>query len=114
MDWSSIIPPTTSTIGCTTVLTSRNHQDPSQSHTFLNIPINDVFLATRAGVRSILIGTLMFVLQQQIPSEEGVPDDIAHIISAVGSDYSDLEMITISTLCVPYFGSDIQNPYYGH
>ncbi|KIM81864.1 hypothetical protein PILCRDRAFT_821225 [Piloderma croceum F 1598] len=105
------------TISCTAVLMSRSRQEPLQSHTFFSIPINHIFLGKRTGVNSILIGTLICVLQEQMLSGCEVSDDITRIISAVGSDSPDqldLETITVATTRIPVFGDDMQNPIYGY
>lgn len=100
------------TISCTTVLVSRNHSGvPLQSHTYLNIPIPDVLLARRAEVTSILIGSLLSALQQQIITENGVSDDLARTISGAGAE---VDPVKIATTRVPSFGNDMQDPAYGY
>ena len=101
----------TSAVGCTTVLTSRNRESPLQSHTFLNVPILSILLSKRAGVSSVLIGSLLGALQEQLHLQCGVPDDLARIIGGVECDQ---ESITIATTRVPSFGCDMQYPVYGY
>jgi hypothetical protein len=105
------------TISCTAVLMSESRREPLRFHTFLSIPINHIFLGKREGVNSILIRTLICVLQQQILSGREVSDDITRIISAVGSDSPDrldLETITVATTRAPVFGDYMQDPIYGY
>jgi hypothetical protein len=59
--WSSLMASTT-IISCTTVLRPGNLVDDIQSHTFLNIPVNDELLGRRGGVLSIMIGSLLSLL----------------------------------------------------
>jgi hypothetical protein len=100
------------TISCTAVLMSGSCQEPLRFHTFFSIPINHIFLGKRAGVDSILIGTL--ILQEQILSGCGVSDDITSGVGSDSPDRLDLETITVATTRIPVFGDDMQNPIYGY
>ena len=99
------------TISCTAVLALRNRRPPLQSQTFLNIPIPDVLLARRGGVTSILIGSLLNVLQQQNLMENGVSDELAR---AIGGARPEVEMFKIATTRIPSFGNDMQDPVNGY
>jgi hypothetical protein len=101
----------TAVISCTTVLKPRNRQDEVQSHTFLNVPINDEFLGRRGGVRSILIGSLLSVLRQRMLTEARVSDGLARIVSGAESD---LGTFTVATTRVPAFGTNMQDPLNGY
>ena len=81
-----------------------------QSHTFLNLYINNMFIRKRSNTHSILIGTLLAILREHLPMQQGVPANLVNIIN--GSE-SAPELITVATICIPSFGDDIQNPVNG-
>jgi hypothetical protein len=109
-DWSSIMSSTK--ISCSAVLVSAtgSGRPPLQSHTFLNVDINDIFLRKRSNIYSILVGTLLAVLHEHLPTQQGVPADLINIFNGMSAS----EMITVSTTRIPSFGDDLQNPVNGY
>ena len=81
-----------------------------QSHTFLNLYINNMFIRKRSNTHSILVGTLLAILREHLPMQQGVPANLVNIIN--GSE-SAPELITVATIRIPSFGDDIQNPVNG-
>ena len=80
-----------------------------KSHTFLNIPIHNEFLEKWGGVYSVLIGTILSLLQQQLLTESGMLTDLTSIINDMDS-----ETITIITTCILSFGRDLQDLVHGY
>ena len=60
--------------------------------------------------RSILVGTLLALLHQSLFVGDGVPVNLANILSGASRDHD--EQITVATSQVPSFNRDIQNPTY--
>ena len=109
-DWSS------TRISCSAVLKAASairQFGPSllESHTFLNIDVDNTLLPKRENTHSILIGTILAFLCDQIPAERGVFKDLANVIRGAGPPQ---ELITVATTHVSSFGDDIQNPVYGY
>ena len=96
-------------ISCTTVLTLPYPRGGLKSHTFLNIPIHNEFLGKWGGVYSVLIGTILSLLQQQLLTESGMLADLASIINGVDS-----ETITIATTHILFFRRDLQDLVHGY
>src|SRR6266436_1446092 len=109
-DWSSVVSSTI--ISCSAVLVSPSGsgRPPLQSHTFLNVNINDIFLRKRMNIYSILVGTLLAVLHEYLPTQQGVPADLINIFNGTSAS----ELITVATTRIPSFGDDIQNPVNGY
>ena len=66
---------------------------------FYPLSISHRYLGDRAGVKSIIAGTLIELLRQSLFPGDGVPPSLVDIISSPGS----YPMVTISTLAVPEF-----------
>lgn len=66
---------------------------------FFPLSISHRYLGDRAGVKSIMAGTLIELLRQSLFPGDGVPPSLADIISSPGS----YPMLTIGTLAVPEF-----------
>ncbi|KIM71614.1 hypothetical protein PILCRDRAFT_93785 [Piloderma croceum F 1598] len=109
-DWSSIMSSTKISCSAVLVLATGSGRPPLQSHTFLNVDINDIFLRKRSNIYSILVGTLLAVLHEHLPTQQGVPADLINIFNGMSAS----EMITVSTTRIPSFGDDLQNPVNGY
>ena len=85
-----------------------------KSHTFLTLTMDSLFIAHRVhreGTnRSILVGTLLALLRQLLFVGDGVPVNLANILSGVSRDHD--KHITVATSQVPLFNQDFQNPTY--
>ena len=62
--------------------------------------------------KTILIGTLLGLLRQPLFVGDGVPINLANILSGASSDCDD--RITVATSQVPAFSQDFQNPTYAY
>ena len=85
-----------------------------ESHTFLTLTTDRSFIAHRVhreGTnRSILVGTLLALLRQSLFVGDGVPVNLANILSGASRDHN--EQITVATSQVSSFNRDFQNPTY--
>ena len=89
-----------------------------ESHTFLALTMDSVFVAHRVHKegtnKSILVGTLLSLLHQSLFVGDGMPVSLANILFKVSRDYN--EQITVATSQVPSFNQDFQRTTYisGH
>ena len=85
-----------------------------KSHTFLTLTMDSLFIAHRVhreGTnRSILVGTLLALMQQSLFVRDGVLVNLANILSGASRDHN--EHIMVATSQVPSFDGDFQNPTY--
>jgi hypothetical protein len=82
-----------------------------ESHTFLDIPIRGSLLGNRAGVASIMIGSLLYSLRAHLVDQSNpTSPKIYTILNGDLQQYN----ITVSTTRVPNFGTECQNPIYGY
>ena len=85
-----------------------------ESHTFLALTTDSVFVAHRVHKegtnKSILVGTLLPLLHQSLFVGDGVPVNLANILSKTSRDHN--KQITVATSQVPLFNWDFQNPTY--
>ena len=85
-----------------------------ESHTFLALTTDSAFVAHRVHKegtnKSILVGTLLALLRQSLFVGDGVPVNLANILSGASRDHD--EQITVATSQVPSFDRDFQNPTY--
>ena len=85
-----------------------------ESHTFLALTMDNVFVAHRVHKegtnKSILVGTLLPLLHQLLFVGDGMPVDLANILSKVSRDHN--EWIMVATSQVSSFNQDFQNPTY--
>ena len=81
-----------------------------QSHTFLNLYINNMFICKWSNTHSILVGTLLAILRKHLLMQQGVPANLVNIINGLESTP---DLITVATIRIPSFGDDIWNPVNG-
>ena len=85
-----------------------------ESHTFLALTMDSVFVAHRVHKegtnKSILVGTLLSLLHQSLFVGDGMPVSLANILFKVSRDYN--EQITVATSQVPSFNQDFQRTTY--
>jgi hypothetical protein len=79
-----------------------------QSHTFLRITIQDIFLSYRSGVRSIMVSTLVLALWASAQNDSTVPQCLRKLLSR---SCQDPDTIGVATSRLPSFGPDYQDPY---
>ena len=76
-----------------------------ESHTFLALTMGSVFVAHRVHKegtnKSILVGTLLALLRQLLFVGDGVPVNLANILSGVSRDHD--KQIMVATSQVPSF-----------
>ena len=85
-----------------------------ESHTFLALTTDSAFVAHRVHKegtnKSILVGTLLALLHQLLFVGDGMPVNLANILSRASRDHN--EQIMVATSQVPSFNWDFQNPTY--
>ena len=112
--WSDL-PPDTTRISWLAVRVARGPGSPEMAvefHTFLTLTMDSSFIAHRVhregANRSIFVGTLLALLCQSLFVGDGVPVNLANILSGVSRDHD--EHIMVATSQVPLFNWDFQNP----
>ena len=97
------------TISCTLVLIP-SAKTGLQSWTFPDLKILSPYISNRAGINSILIGSLLVLLHQAIAMDSYDPDCFSELIMG---DHCIHESIQIATTCVLTFGIKLQEPVHG-
>lgn len=104
----------TNRITCTAVRVSAD-MPRVESHLFVGLTTDPSFIAHRADSesshKSILVGTLLALLRQPLFVGDGVPVNLANILSGASADHE--AQITVSTSQMPRFNlEDYQAPAY--